>query len=149
VERLDRLWRRTSGADWLALLDDATATPYLGPGGPDVPDAAGPDFAQLRKAFTFPVHDLDDGWAIMGYDAVTVVALVVNAPGSSDDISRGTVNSSLSSLVAATSGAITFDGSGNRMGADPVVVELCPPGTHGPNPSTSTVEVYPQTGYCS
>ena len=128
----------------------------------DVLAAAGSGgFAAMRESFTAagfgPTH-LDDGWAINAYDALTTVAAAVSKISVGQPVSRGSVNttiggfSGLGHSVAGAGGSITFDNNGNRTGAPPIVVQLCPSaGPTGPGGLilTRTREVYPTAGRCT
>lgn len=120
-----------------------------------------PGFMSLQKRFTeigFNKADLDDGWAINAYDALTAVAAAVNTvpldPESNGRaITPGQVNTAIGSfssadhpVPSAAQGPLTFDNNGNRSDSDPVVVRVCP--ATGQPPHSDTVEVYPSQGSC-
>jgi ABC-type branched-subunit amino acid transport system substrate-binding protein len=147
---LERL--RTDALTAPALRDRTVQLIYTPLADPDVLGGAG--FAALTRAFTaagFTAADLDDGWAINGYDALTTVATAL-ATQLKPPITGSQVNtaingfSTLGQAVPGAGGNITFDNHGNRNG-DPVVVQLCLPGSGQP-PRPSTVEVYPTAHRC-
>jgi ABC-type branched-subunit amino acid transport system substrate-binding protein len=73
----------------------------------------------------FPVQDLDDGWAIMAYDAVATVATALAAQSTTP----GQIQSALQDndlKVPGADGTFTFDANGNRSGPGPALVRLCP-----------------------
>ncbi|MEV0681451.1 ABC transporter substrate-binding protein [Actinosynnema sp. NPDC050436] len=94
-----------------------------------------PDFAEFERHFTdagFDVAHVDDGWAVNAYDAVATVAAALRTLPASRQVLRGQVNTAISGFstaqesVAGAGGPITFDNSGNRTGAPPAVVRICP-----------------------
>jgi ABC-type branched-subunit amino acid transport system substrate-binding protein len=119
-----------------------------GPGRP-----ASVEFGHARQVFTglgFAPTDLDDGWGIQGYDALTAVAAALASLPAGQPVTRSQVNSAINGFsgsgqaVPGAGGSITFDNHGNRVGS-PVVVRLCPPAAGG---RPTTVEVYPTTRTC-
>jgi ABC-type branched-subunit amino acid transport system substrate-binding protein len=119
--------------------------------------AAGTGFAQLQKVFTglgFDTADLDDGWAINGYDALVTVAAALNTLSAGPRVTRSQVNTAIGGFsapgqsVAAAGGDTTFDNNGNRSDRKPVVVRLCPPTSTAHASRPITVEVYPSTNNC-
>lgn len=119
-------------------------------------------FVNLQEQFThigFNPTDLDDGWAINAYDALTTVTAAVNTvPLDPDGTSRAITPSQVNTAIgffspsghpvpSAAQGPLTFDNNGNRSDSDPVVVRVCP--ATGQPPLSSTVEVYPSQSSCS
>ncbi|WP_157121362.1 ABC transporter substrate-binding protein [Nocardia miyunensis] len=103
-------------------------------------------FLDYKKAFTAARLDrerLDQGWAVNGYDAVTTIATAVHTLHQHDPVTRGNVNVAISGYNTAThsipgaGGNIYFDNAGNRVGAAPAVVQVCPVAkihdSHGPD----------------
>jgi hypothetical protein len=96
-----------------------------------------PGFANLQERFThigFDKTDLDDGWAINAYDALTTVTAAVNTvpfgpDGNGRVITPSQVNTAIGSfssvdhpVPSAAQGPLIFDNNGNRSDSDPVVV---------------------------
>lgn len=109
---------------WLRVL-------YTPLADPDVLRAEGsipPGYTDLTTAMRqdgFPVQDLDDGWAIMAYDAVAAVATALAAQSTTP----GQIQSALEDndlKVPGADGTFTFDANGNRSGPGPALVRLCP-----------------------
>jgi ABC-type branched-subunit amino acid transport system substrate-binding protein len=147
---LERL--RADALTAAALRDRTVELIYTPLADPDVLGGAG--FAALSKAFAtagFNPADLDDGWAIAGYDALTTVATALTTP-LKPSITGSQVNTAINGFatrgqaVPGATGNITFDNHGNRDG-DPVVVQLCPV-RPGQPPRVRTVEVYPTAHTC-
>jgi hypothetical protein len=96
-----------------------------------------PGYHDLTAAFTalrFPIRDLDDGWAIMGYDALATVVTAlkylqgaVTGPAIQAQI-QNTMGQDSRTPAPGADGPVTFDGSGNRVGDGPGLVRLCPSG---------------------
>jgi ABC-type branched-subunit amino acid transport system substrate-binding protein len=144
---------------WLRIYYTPLADPSLiDASGEPVP--AG--YTDLTSAFTalgISPQDLVDGWAIMAYDSVAVVATALAAPPAgmpSPDVTGPYIQAQIQDLMSSVSshpapgadGPITFDRNGNRIGSGPGVVRLCPiqPGTSIP---PQTVQVFPgQPGAC-
>jgi hypothetical protein len=118
-------------------------------------------FTNLQEQFThigFNPTDLDDGWAINAYDALTTVTAAVNTipldpDGNNRAITPSQVNTAIGffsssghPVPSAAQGPLTFDNNGNRSDSDPVVVQVCP--ATGQPPRSATVEVYPFQGSC-
>ena len=112
---------------WLRVL-------YTPLADPDVLRAEGsipPGYTDLTTAMRqdgFPVQDLDDGWAIMAYDALAAVATALGAPSTTP----GQIQSALQDdnlKVPGADGTFTFDANGNRSGPGPALVRLCPAGS--------------------
>ena len=108
-----------------------------------------PGFQDIKHSFSalgFGASDLDDGWAIMGYDAFATVAAAIKPLGGQitgaaiqaqiqDTLIQGT-----QTPVPGADGPITFDGQGNRVGHGSGMVRLCP-GGGPPGDPLSTVAV--------
>jgi len=118
-------------------------------------------FTNLQQQFTnlgFNPTDLDDGWAINAYDALTTATAAVNTvPLDSDSTNRTITPSQVNTAIgffspsghpvpSAAQGPLIFDNNGNRSDSDPVVVQVCP--ATGQPPRSATVEVYPSQGSC-
>jgi hypothetical protein len=115
-------------------------------------------FANLQERFNsigFDPTDLDDGWAINAYDALTTVSAAVNTVphGNGRAITPSQVNTAIGffspsggPVPSAAQRPLTFDNNGNRSDSDPVVVRVCP--ATGQPPHSTTVEVYPSQGRC-
>ncbi len=115
-------------------------------------------FITFQKRFTaigFDQTDLDDGWAINAYDALTTVTAAVKIVPKNHAITPSDVNTAIGFFSSAdhpvpeaAQGPLTFDNNGNRTGRDPVVVQVCPPSANRKPPHSPTVEVYPSPGNC-
>jgi hypothetical protein len=120
-----------------------------------------PGFTNLQEQFIhlgFNPTDLDDGWAINAYDALTTITAAVNTiplgpDGNNQAITPSQVNTAIGffspsghPVPSAAQGPLTFDNNGNRSNSDPVVVRVCP--ATGQPPRSATVEVYPSEGSC-
>lgn len=118
-------------------------------------------YANLQQQFTnlgFNPTDLDDGWAINAYDALTTITAAVNtvplnSNGNYRTITPSQVNTAIGffspsghPVPSAAQGPLTFDNNGNRSDSDPVVVQVCP--ATGQPPHSATVEVYPSQNNC-
>jgi ABC-type branched-subunit amino acid transport system substrate-binding protein len=117
----------------------------------------GPGFAALQQTFTdvgFDAADLDDGWAINAYDALTTIGTALTTLSAGRPVTPSQVNtavggfSSRGQSVPGAGGSITFDNNGNRSDRAPVVVQLCPAAPGAPAPHPTTVQVYPAAGTC-
>ncbi|MGM1062515.1 ABC transporter substrate-binding protein [Saccharothrix sp. Mg75] len=101
-------------------------------------DKAGPDnpgFTEFERAFTeagFDVAHTDAGWAVNAHDALTTIAAALRTLAVDSEVRRSQVNTAISGFsspdqaVLGAGGSITFDNSGNRIGAGPPVVRVCP-----------------------
>lgn len=127
-------------------------TPLADPG---LTDVTAPGLKGLRQALAalgFQLADLDDGWAVEGYDSLLTVATAVNEISAHQKVTPSRVNTGIGGFdqggepVFGAGGKITFDDNGNRNDSKPVVVQFCPPRSTGQDPST--VEVYPTAGEC-
>ncbi|MGW8379097.1 hypothetical protein [Streptomyces sp. ODS28] len=93
----------------------------------------------------FPRTDLNSGWAVNGFDAMTTAAQAVNHLTIRKTAVTGPqVNTRIGAFTAGdpvqgAGGKITFDGDGNRADAAPTVVQLCPPHGNAP-PRTAEVQ---------
>lgn len=97
----------------------------------------------------FPVTDLDDGWAIMGYDAMATVAvalqhipLAATGPEVQSEIEDNP------GQVPGADGPVSFGNSGNRAGTGPGVVRLCPDGGPPGDPVTTVPVTNGSPGNC-
>lgn len=86
-------------------------------------------YQQLVKRMTeagFSPADLADGWAVNAYDALGAVAQASRPLGSNQTVTRGQINTAVSSLTTVGAGGhIAFDPAGNRIG-ESTIVRLCP-----------------------
>ncbi|MGZ3148101.1 ABC transporter substrate-binding protein [Lentzea chajnantorensis] len=104
-------------------------------GGADKQVPGNTGFADFERQFTrigFDVAHTDAGWAVNGYDAVSVVEEAVNKLPVTKPVQRSQVNTQISfvsspeTAVLGAGGPIMFDNDGNRVGAEPPVVRVCP-----------------------
>ncbi|MGB6163163.1 MAG: ABC transporter substrate-binding protein [Pseudonocardiaceae bacterium] len=117
-----------------------------------------PGFANLQKRFTeigFDQTDLDDGWAINAYDALSTVTAAVDVVPTNHAITPSDVNTAIGlfssaghPVPAAAQGPLVFDNNGNRTDRNPVVEQICSPSANRKPPHSPTVEVYPSPGSC-
>lgn len=134
---------------------------YTGLANPEVlAKEESPSFVNLKKRFTgigFDQTDLDDGWAINAYDALSTVTAAVNVVPTNHAITPSDVNTAIGffssadhPVPTAAQGPLTFDNNGNRTdtGRDPAVVQVCPPSSNLQPSHSPTVEVYPSPGSC-
>jgi hypothetical protein len=115
-----------------------------------------PGFVKLQENFNrleFNRADLDDGWAINAYDALTTVTAAVNTVPITRAITPSGVNTAIRLFSSsdypvplAAQEPLFFDNNGNRSGSNPVVVQVCP--ATGKPPHSTTVEVYPIKESC-
>ena len=113
-------------------------------------------FVKLQENFNnlgFNRADLDDGWAINAYDALTTVTAAVNKVPITQKITPSRVNTAIGLFSSsnhpvplAAQGPLFFDNNGNRSGSNSVVVQVCP--VTGKPPHSTTVEVYPIKESC-
>jgi len=159
--RVDFLASRWFSIGWLRVYYTPLADPDLIGHSGNQP----PGYTALTSAFTklgFNHNDLVDGWAIMAYDSVAIVATAVaqtSPVGSSATpvpITGPLIQSQILNELGATSrsgapgadGPITFDNNGNRTGNGPGVVMLCPDASASTKPP-QTVPVAPgHEGIC-
>jgi ABC-type branched-subunit amino acid transport system substrate-binding protein len=122
--------RRTVLADggfrggWLRVLYTPLADPDL------ISEQTTQGYRDLLAAFAaedFATPDLDDGWAIMAYDALAVVATAVKQiDGSvSAQLVQDWIQDASDNLPPGADGLIEFS-QGNRVGPGPGLVRLCP-----------------------
>jgi ABC-type branched-subunit amino acid transport system substrate-binding protein len=128
----------TSG--WIRMLYTPLADPDLLRAHPP---AGYLDLTDGLRHDGFATQDLDDGWAIMAYDALATVASALQRTGSG--VTGSQVQAFIQdapSPVPGADGPVAFDNAGNRVGAGPGVVRLCPFGGPPGDPVT-TVPVRP------
>jgi ABC-type branched-subunit amino acid transport system substrate-binding protein len=107
------------------------------------------DLIAAFKHLGFPFQDLDDGWAIMGYDAMATVAVALQHIPST--VTGPEIQSEIEDAPGAVPGAdgpVTFDNSGNRVGSGPGVVRLCPEGGPPGDPVTTVPVTNGSPGSC-
>ncbi|PXX64330.1 ABC-type branched-subunit amino acid transport system substrate-binding protein [Nocardia tenerifensis] len=90
------------------------------------------DFEQAYTAAGFDLRHVGDGWAVNAYDALTTIDTALRALPATTSVQRSQVNATISGFsapdaaVPGAGGPVIFDNSGNRTGAGPQVVRLCP-----------------------
>lgn len=104
-------------------------------GGADKAGAGNPGFAEFERLFTqagFDVAHTDAGWSVNGYDAMAVVSDALRKLPVTREVPRSQMNTQISNFSSADTsvqgagGPIAFDNDGNRIGATPPVVRVCP-----------------------
>ncbi len=120
--------------------------------GADGPEQGNPQWSAFEEAYAaagFDLAHIGDGWAVNAYDALSTVVTAVRALPAASTVQRSQVNITIGGFtspelaVAGAGGPIVFDNSGNRAGAGPAVVRLCPAGSAGGRPYVPTVEAKP------
>ncbi|MFI7450283.1 ABC transporter substrate-binding protein [Nonomuraea sp. NPDC049714] len=143
---------RTAALGTPKFMNGAIRLIYTPLADPDVlPDGLG--LKSLRTSFDDRIYkaaDLNSGWAITGFDAMTTVADAVNALSALEPVTSSRIKAEIGRFVkgdrsvSGASGNITFDGNGNRDDSVPSVVRLC--SVMGGEPKT--VSVYPDEAPC-
>lgn len=104
-------------------------------GGADKQGPGNTGFADFERIFTkigFDLAHTDAGWAVNGYDAMSVVEEAINKLPVTKQVQRSQVNTQISffsspeTAVQGAGGPIVFDNDGNRVGHAPPVVRVCP-----------------------
>jgi ABC-type branched-subunit amino acid transport system substrate-binding protein len=111
---------------WLRVLYTPLADPDL------ISEQSTQGYRDLLASFAaedFATPDLDDGWAIMAYDALAVVATAVKQIGGSvkAQLVQDWIQDASDNLPPGADGLIKFN-QGNRVGPGPGLVRLCPAG---------------------